>query len=128
MYRPEWFIHLLLWPHETDTEEAYDEGTAMLSLYFSKASYCDLDSIRSWSCPSCVGIAAVCNLLAILTRKGFQTTLAIETGFKIQLYVGYHAGSNRIVASFRGSSNIPNWIQNIKTYLVFALSRFLSSG
>jgi hypothetical protein len=37
-----------------------------------------------------------------------------DSSYDFQMYAGFDTSSNRIVLAYRGSSNIKNWIQNLK--------------
>jgi len=69
--------------------------------YFSSIAYENAASINAWNCGRC-GKYPLTNV------KVFSNT----TG-DIQGFTGYSASSNAIILSFRGSSNIQNWIINL---------------
>lgn len=79
----------------------FSEERALLFQSYSHAAYCSLKSIEKWSCGPCK--IADPNFKA----KAFYSH---ETG--MQAFVG-KAADGYIVVSFRGSSNILNWIQNL---------------
>ena len=81
----------------------YNETDAMTALSFSKAAYCQIKDITTkWDCgPACD------------YNAGFQLEGAYAIkGIDSQGYAGYDPMSNRIVAAFRGSFNLQNWISD----------------
>ncbi|KAJ3109126.1 hypothetical protein HDU96_007308 [Phlyctochytrium bullatum] len=70
---------------------------------FAAASYCSTDSLKAWNCKTCQNRASGTSNVTV-----FEDGLTGMRGF-----VGYNARLNTIVVSFRGSSNIQNWIQNL---------------
>jgi len=79
---------------------SYDEDKAKQLYMFSSAAYCHPESITNWDCKPCQAIDASFRAQAI-TNSTEQT----------QGLVG--SGNGRIIVSFRGSENIPNWIDDI---------------
>ncbi|KEG08385.1 lipase [Trypanosoma grayi] len=80
---------------------AYTEALATSALYFSKASYCDVAPLTNWSCASCTA------------DPSFKVTHVFENATEgTQAYIG--VSKDRIVVSFRGSQNIPNWLANLE--------------
>jgi predicted lipase len=72
----------------------------------SSIAYESTASINAWSCGRC-GKYPLTNVKAF----------SIQTG-DLQGFTGYSASLNAIVLSFRGSSNIQNWIINLSTNMV----------
>ena len=68
-----------------------------IALDLSQASYCD--NSFDWSCPTCTEN----NILYTIIEKGGERCL-----------LGYNKDINSIFISFRGSSDIENWIDNIQ--------------
>ncbi|ORC84096.1 lipase, partial [Trypanosoma theileri] len=97
---PSAFLFLLLLLCSCGVQAAYSETLAMSALYFSKASSCDVPSIGNWSCDSCA------------MHPSFQVKKVFENATEGALaYMGVN--EDRIVISFRGSQNIPNWISDL---------------
>ena len=67
----------------------------------SKISYCHLNQLKSWSC-------SLCKTSGVELVSTFQST-----GGEMQGYVAVDHSEKSIVTSFRGSSNIENWLTNI---------------
>lgn len=67
----------------------------------SSIAYDSVASINAWNCPRC-------GKYPLLNVKAFSNT----TG-DIQGFTGYSSSLNAIILSFRGSSNIQNWIINL---------------
>ena len=81
---------------------SYDVSMVQKQLNLCQASYC-LDTV-SWNCKTCdPGIT----LEAVIEDKG--------TGGRA--LVGYNGNTKRLFVAYRGSSNIPNWIENVKFVL-----------
>lgn len=80
----------------------YDIPHSKLIATYSSLSYCGNTCLSSWSCKDGKSVPPLSNV-AYLTQNITQAD-----GF-----VGYSQSTNTIVASFRGSSNIPNWIENL---------------
>lgn len=84
-------------------QASYDPNAAWSALHFCKTAYCDASAISSWSCgPAC----------------GFHPNFKVQgvyhnTTIDSQGYTGYDPSSNSIVVAFRGSSNIPNWLNDL---------------
>jgi hypothetical protein len=85
---------------------SYDETIARKIFQYSKVSYCSGDKIQSWSCgPDCDKLPGMRDI-----------TLHSNSKAGTQGYTGYHPAEKAIIVAFRGSSNIPNWVNNIKAY------------
>jgi predicted lipase len=67
----------------------------------SSIAYDSAASINAWNCPKC-------SKYPLQNVKVFSNS----TG-DIQGFTGYSGSSNAIILSFRGSSNIQNWIINL---------------
>ncbi len=80
---------------------AYSATLAHELAYMSSIAYESVASINAWNC-------ARCGAYPLVNVKAFSNT----TG-DIQGFTGYSAKSNAIILSFRGSSNIQNWIINL---------------
>lgn len=87
---------------------AYDERTAVSSWWLNKVAYCDAGSIERWTCPSCVAAAG-----RAATGGGSFVDVAVLDYDEARAFVAYSAGEGRIVAVFRGSANVNNWIANL---------------
>lgn len=86
----------------TAAEAQYDSSVAMDALYYCKAAYCDASAIADWSCAACSDHPSFTNV------NVYHNTSIDSQGFS-----GYDANSNTIIVAFRGSSNIPNWFNNL---------------
>jgi len=78
----------------------YSETRAKLFFQFSRAAYCSETQINSWKCKPCAD--------ADPTFRGKTFTNSRQ---ETQAFVGSSTGN--IVVAFRGSTNIPNWIDNL---------------
>lgn len=77
---------------------AYDETIAKRSVNLSQSSYC-VSRIDQWNCTSCDPSV---KLEYVIEENGSK---AIQ---------GYDTVTNTIFTAFRGSSNVHNWIENIR--------------
>ena len=77
---------------------AYDERLVNTGINISQAAYC-LDSDSAWDCVTC---NKENQLESIMEKKGEQVV------------IGYNSNYNSLFVGFRGSSNIQNWIDNLK--------------
>ena len=72
----------------------------------SSIAYEPIASINAWSCADC-------------KKFNMQHIKAYNNkGGDLQWFSGYSTTINGIVLSFRGSSNIANWISNLSTNMV----------
>jgi len=85
---------------------SYDTGYTYC--LYSYAAYCPPNSIQSWTCSWCQQNSSV---------SGFVTT-QIVTSLGELAYVGYNKDYQQILAVFRGSTDIVNWINNMDAVLV----------
>ena len=76
---------------------AYDINLFTRNLQLSAATYCD---IEKWDCVHC------------LKDVDIQKTIVAETN----IIIAYDRVQEAQIVSFRGSSNINNWISNIGKY------------
>jgi hypothetical protein len=83
---------------------SYDPDRALLFARFSQAAYCSSSVISDWDCGPCKAADPA------FVPKVFTASSVLGEG--MQCFVGQAPG-NDIVVSFRGSSNIENWIDNI---------------
>lgn len=106
-----WIVfHAILWlPLRGDTNPPlfsagqYDEKLALYLVRISSAMYCPAPAISIWSCVAC----SQAGLLQ-------DTKVVIDSESSFQGIVGYSADRDAIVIAFRGSSNLKNWIANVK--------------
>ncbi|KAL0586249.1 hypothetical protein ABG067_004098 [Albugo candida] len=104
------FFHAIFWlPLQVDTKQAvrtinqYDEELASYLVGISSAMYCPASKLLGWKCVACSHAGPLQNTEVVSdSQNTFQGT------------VGYSSDRDAIVISFRGSSNIKNWIANIK--------------
>lgn len=80
----------------------YDVAHSQQTAVYSSLAYCGNTCLKSWSCQDGKTVPPLSNV-AYLTQNITQA----------DGYVGYAESTNTIVVSFRGSSNIPNWIENL---------------
>ena len=84
----------------TPQVKPYDVQRSKEIVVFASIAYCPRPCIDSWNCKS-----AGSEVLTDVSYVVFNLTQAPG-------YVGYSASRNAIILSFRGSSNIQNWIEN----------------
>ena len=84
----------------------YETDIAHNLVYMSDIAYEPIDSLNAWSCE-------LCKTYPIFNVNGFS-----NTGGDLQGFTGYSKQLKAIVLSFRGSSNIANWITNLSYKLV----------
>lgn len=77
---------------------AYDENIAIIAVNLAQASY-SVYSIDEWNCTTCNKNAKLEYIIENQGSKALQ---------------GYDKYTNTIFTSFRGSSNIHNWLENIR--------------
>ena len=77
----------------------YDETAARRALALAQASYCVAPGDTAWACPTCVDRVDV---------------HAIFDGGGGRAVVGYDRQEKTLFVAFRGSENVPNWINNLK--------------
>lgn len=82
------------------TSTSYNAATAADFVNLAESAYCSSDAIESWSCASCKRAPTLEGISVINTDDN-------------QAFVGYDSASDSVIVSFRGSSNIENWISNI---------------
>lgn len=80
---------------------AYNPILAHELAYMSSIAYESVASINAWNC-------ARCSKYPLINVKAFSNTTGDLQGF-----TGFSTGLNAIIVSFRGSSNIANWIINL---------------
>jgi len=87
------------------TSIGYNTNTGERYLFYSYAAYCSDSSITSWSCEYCSSGSAALSDLTLFSDSATNTF-----GF-----VGYNAGNNEIVCSFRGTvaSSLQDWIDDL---------------
>jgi len=77
---------------------SYDEKIAIHAVHLAEASYC-VSSVDNWNCDTCESSIILTNI--------------VEEG-GLRVLQGYDKETDSIFVSFRGSSNINNWINNIQ--------------
>jgi len=92
---------------DLNTTVGFDQSQALRFLYYSYAAYQTL-SVGSWTCTYCTAYGPASTFVPVATFSDFVTD-----GFG---YIGYNPNYNEIVISFRGSSSIRNWIQDLQIY------------
>lgn len=89
-------------PRKQPALKPYDVAHSQQTAIYSSLAKCDNTCLTTWSCHDGKKVPALSNV-AYLTQNITQA----------DGYVGYAESTNTIVVSFRGSSNIPNWIENL---------------
>ena len=93
----------------------YDQDEALNALAFAYGAFCDASDLRAWDCTWC--------------QSNFDITShgagVIDTG-ALQAFMGYDRDKIRLVLSFRGSTNVENWLNNFGTFCFFRLNRFVN--
>ena len=87
---------------------AYDTEGGMLALYYANAVKCDPDRVKDWRCgPAC-------------ERAGplHDVTMVYNDSYRVRGFAGYDPVRDRVVLSFRATSNAINWIENLDFQLV----------
>ena len=80
------------------TQAGYDTHVSHQLAGMSLIAYEQVSSIQAWSCSPC---------------HSYKLTNIKAVSGDIQWFAGYSETLKGIVLSFRGSSNIPNWITNL---------------
>jgi len=84
---------------------AWSQELGLRYVYFSYAAYCPTSSISNWSCKWC----------NTNETSGFQPSFqAHSVTTDMRGFGGYYPKYNTIVVSFRGSSSIRNWIEDLE--------------
>lgn len=83
---------------------SYNPSDALQFVYLSAAAYCDNSSLLSWTCSACQQV----NVEPGSVRVHYHATEDVR-GFTAKL-----SNENAAIVSFRGTSNIENWIEDIK--------------
>lgn len=91
---------------------AYYEPFNSYALNISQASYC-IGSERQWNCATCT--------------KSIQIVDVVENG-GVRALNGIDEENSKIIISFRGSSNIQNWIDNIQIGHIYPYSNYDDVG
>jgi hypothetical protein len=91
----------MMWISAARSEQAYDEQSALLHAHLASASFCDHDSLRSWTCG-----AACDNVLGMTNVRPFGSLSGSG-------YVGLLEGD--CVVSFRGTRNIRGTLDDLKS-------------
>jgi hypothetical protein len=84
------------------TKWNYDTGYTFC--LYSYAAYCPVRKIEKWNCKWCQHNETV---------KDFETVKVYESDGE-RVFIGFNKEYEQIVISFRGSSDIPNWIENLQ--------------
>ena len=91
---------------------SYDEHFNNYALNISQASYC-IGSEGQWNCATCT--------------KSIQIVDVVENG-GVRVLNGIDEENSKIIISFRGSSNIQNWIDNIQIGHIYPYSNYNDVG
>jgi hypothetical protein len=89
-----------------DTDVTFDWQKSYTMLHYAYASY-DKPEVGTWDCKYCTN-----------GTVGFTVTASCEgplLGGEFA-YIGFNSQDKEIVASYRGSSNIQNWVENIQIW------------
>jgi len=88
--------------HGANAQPTFNKANSYRFVYYAYAAY-NQPKVGTWNCPYCTNYTV-----------GFNVTKECsDTAAGSYAYVGYNPNYKEIVASFRGSSNIPNWIEDI---------------
>jgi len=80
----------------------FDEATSYRYVYYAYAAY-NMPAVGTWNCAYCTNYT-----------KGFVVTASCNNiSYGSYGYVGYHSSYEEIVSSYRGSSDIQNWIEDL---------------
>eukprot|EP01113_Clastostelium_recurvatum_P017695 TRINITY_DN2088_c0_g1_i2.p1 TRINITY_DN2088_c0_g1~~TRINITY_DN2088_c0_g1_i2.p1 ORF type:complete len:297 (+),score=51.60 TRINITY_DN2088_c0_g1_i2:56-892(+) len=85
----------------SSSRAAYVEADSKRYVQFASASYCPEAKIAAWSCIHCLPGSSFLGNLSSATADAFG-------------YLAYDSTEHAIVLSFRGSYNIPNWIDDFE--------------
>lgn len=81
----------------------YDSSLAMSCWAYGKAVNCGSTDIIHWNCTSCAAY-----------NPGMVDVGVVDNALTgAQAFVGYNTRTHMVVMTFRGSVNIPNWINNL---------------
>lgn len=90
--------------------EGYSEPAAILYARLAGAAYCPTEMLRNWSCGD------LCNSFADVSEaKICESHAHSSVAFAVQLPASSGLRP-RCVLSFRGSSNLQNWLDNLATW------------
>lgn len=81
--------------------EGYDKTQSKEYAYYAGLAYCPKNCLESWTCK---GGKDLTNFVEVTHINSFVTN---ASG-----YIGYEKAKNMIIASFRGSDNFRNWIED----------------
>lgn len=88
----------------TAAESEYIATTSWNSLFFTKATSCDLEQLKTWSCEPCRSV-----------NPGFKNVSVFNSEERgTRAFIGMDG--ERIIVAFRGSSNLQNWLDNLDTF------------
>eukprot|EP01094_Clydonella_sp_ATCC50884_P025480 TRINITY_DN6707_c0_g1_i1.p1 TRINITY_DN6707_c0_g1~~TRINITY_DN6707_c0_g1_i1.p1 ORF type:complete len:287 (-),score=89.98 TRINITY_DN6707_c0_g1_i1:346-1206(-) len=95
-------------PHSkrsTPIPTMWSQELGLRYVYFSYAAYCPTSSIQNWSCKWC----------STNETSGFKPTFqAHSVTTDMRGFGGYYPTYDTIIVSFRGSSSIRNWIEDLE--------------
>ncbi|TPP41537.1 Lipase (class 3) family protein [Leishmania donovani] len=92
---------------EAVTQKPYSFHEAWRAHFFSRASYCDMRRVQSWTCSSACGSVAAFELTAVMNH--------IITG--AGGFVGVDHATQQIAVAFRGTGNIQSILAGINVLL-----------
>lgn len=90
------------------TSAAYNPKISLELGYMSDVAYSSVSSIQAWTCSSCKKFTVTDVRSPIIQIKAF-----LNTTEDIQGFVGYSATHNAVIAAFRGSVDVKNWMANL---------------
>ena len=79
---------------------SYDPSIGLRNLYFAYGAYCKESQLEDWSCKWCAYIPDF-NVSTVYVKDD------------LQVFIGYDEDGDQIVVSFRGSSNIEDWLDDL---------------
>lgn len=87
---------------DTQPTLAYNQTTAVYLAYVTSVAYCQAHHIRDWSCSPCALVQPLEEITVVQDKKN-----------SFQGLVGYNRERDTVLVAFRGSMDIPNWIDNL---------------
>jgi len=93
--------------------------TAEEYLFYSYAAYCPSDSLTNWSCKWCNE-----GLVKDFVPTGFPYDPKID-GYG---FLGYHPVNKTIVVSFRGTTDLVNWITDLQSAIQVPYKNVTGAG
>jgi len=87
-----------------NTDVGFDEDSALRFLLYSYAAYLPTDLNSQWDC-------SYCTYNSVVSSFTWVNGWMVDDNYA---YIGYNSAFQEIIISFRGSSNLENWIEDLK--------------